>query len=272
MSERLVDPERQSPEYQHDVLAGDGMEHDDAGARANDVRDLLAGPESRLKEALRVVRICLEFIRGFRKLHFTGPCVTVFGSARFEPGHEYYEMARAVGGALVRQGFTVMTGGGPGVMEGANRGAREAEGRSLGINIVLPHEQDANPYVDKVVTFKYFFVRKVMLVKYSYAFIALPGGFGTMDEIFETATLIQTGKIERFPLVLMGTKYWGPLIDFVRETMLEEGTIGAEDIQNVLITDDPEEAALKVREYGMKHLGLKEKGPRRPLGWLFEKR
>ncbi|MHC4976113.1 MAG: LOG family protein [Planctomycetota bacterium] len=271
MSERLVDPEKQSPEYRHDVLAGDGMEHAN-GSRDADVRDLLAGPQSRVQEALRVVRISLEFIRGFRKLHFTGPCVTVFGSARFQPGHEYYEMARAVGASLVKQGFTVMTGGGPGVMEGANRGAQEADGRSLGINIVLPHEQSANPYVDKVVTFKYFFVRKVMLVKYSYAFIALPGGFGTMDEIFETATLIQTGKISRFPLVLMGREYWAPLIDFVRETMLEEGTIGAEDIQNVLITDDPDEAALKVREYGMKHLGLKEKPPKKPLGWLLEER
>jgi uncharacterized protein (TIGR00730 family) len=158
----------------------------------------LQGPQRRSFELRRTIGIFFEFLRGFRALHFVGPCVTVFGSARFPETHPYYVLGRQLGARLARAGFTVMTGGGPGLMEAANRGAREAGGRSVGCNIELPQEQSPNPYLDRWITFEHFYVRKVMLVKYSYAFVALPGGFGTLDEIFETAVLIQTGKIRDF--------------------------------------------------------------------------
>jgi len=216
----------------------------------------LAGPQPRLFELWRALRIFLEFIRGFRALHFLGPCVTVFGSARFPEGHRYYEMGREVGTRLARDGFTVMTGGGPGIMEAANRGAREAGGQSIGCNIELPQEQKPNPYLDRWVTFRYFYVRKVMLVKYSYAFIALPGGFGTLDEVSEAATLIQTEKIADFPIVLMGADFWKPLLDFMRGTLVAEGTIDAVDMDQFFVTDSPEAAATHVREIGMKRFGL----------------
>ncbi|MFN6195909.1 MAG: TIGR00730 family Rossman fold protein, partial [Planctomycetota bacterium] len=192
---------------------GDGEGHG-WGKASRDVSEqrFLTEPRSRFGELVRVVRIGAEFIKGFRALHFLPPCVTVFGSARFREDNRWYGMARDVGAGLARAGFTVMTGGGPGIMEAANRGAREAGGLSVGCNITLPHEQKHNPYLDRFVEFRYFFVRKVMLVKYSYAFVVLPGGFGTMDELFEAATLIQTRKIEDFPLVLMGTEYWRPLL------------------------------------------------------------
>ena len=162
-------------------------------------RTLLAGPRSRLHDLSTVVRVGLDFIRAFRALHFAGPCVTIFGSARTEPGTSYYEMAREMGAALAELGFTVMTGGGPGIMQAGNHGAYEIGGRSIGVNIELPFEQELNPYVQRSVTMRYFFTRKVMLVKYSYAFIVMPGGAGTMDEMFETMTLIQTGQAEGFP-------------------------------------------------------------------------
>ena len=172
----------------------------------NTEKQLYAGPQSRWKELRFTFRILWEFIQGFRALHFVGPCVTIFGSARFKEGHTYYQLAREMGAAVSFLGFTVMTGGGPGIMEAANRGAQEAGGRSVGCNIRLPLEQEPNPYLDRFVTIDHFFVRKVMLFKYSYAFIMLPGGFGTMDEFFEALTLIQTGKIQNFPLVVMGTE------------------------------------------------------------------
>ena len=231
-------------------------------------RRFLAGPENRLLELLRALRIFAEFIRGFRALSFVGPCVTVFGSARFPESHRYYEMAREVGARLARGGFTVMTGGGPGIMEGANRGAKEAGGHSIGCNIELPKEQNPNPYLDRWVTFRHFYVRKVMLVKYSYAFIALPGGFGTLDEITETATLIQTGKIKNFPLVLMGVEFWKPLMDFMRGTLLKEGTIDPADLDIFLVTDSPEEAVDHVREFAMKAFGLTY-GPRLRRRWYL---
>jgi len=221
----------------------------------------LQGPARRRSELLRVVRIGMEFIRGFRRLHFVGPCVTVFGSARFEEEHRYYRLGRAVGAQLARAGFTVMTGGGPGIMEAANRGAREVGGRSVGCNIKLPAEQHPNPYLDQWIDFRYFFVRKVMLVKYSYAFVVLPGGFGTLDEVFETATLIQTGKIELFPLILMGSDYWEPLLGFIRERLLAAGTIGEEDLELIRVTDDVESAVEQIRAVGMERFGLTE-GPR----------
>lgn len=238
------------------------------GVQQREVRDFLEGPRARLSEFLRACRIFGEFIRGFRALHFVGPCVTVFGSARFPPGHQYYELARSVGGMLAGLGVTTMTGGGPGVMEGANRGAKEAGGKSIGCNIVLPMEQQPNPYVDKFVEFRYFFIRKVMLVKYSVAFVVLPGGFGTLDELFEALTLVQTRKIAMFPIVLMGVDYWTPLLTFVRETLAKGGTIDVADLSLLTVTDDLEEAARAVS------LGLsvyEKSGATRPIKALGEK-
>jgi uncharacterized protein (TIGR00730 family) len=234
---------------------------------ASDEGRLLAGPESRRAELARLIRISLEFLRGFRKLHFVGPCVTVFGSARFQSDHRYYALARDVGRRLARCGFTVMTGGGPGIMEAANRGAKDAGGRSIGCNIKLPREQKPNPYLDLMVEFRYFFVRKVMLVKYSYAYVAFPGGFGTMDEIFEAATLIQTGKMNDFPVVLMGTDYWKPLLDFLRDTMLPAGTIEPSDLERLIVTDSPEEAASTILTAATTKFGLRwERKPKWILG------
>jgi uncharacterized protein (TIGR00730 family) len=202
----------------------------------------LAGPRRRLEELARAIRIFGEFIKGFRALHFVGPCVTVFGSARFKEDHKYYALARDMGSRISKLGFTVMTGGGPGIMEAANRGAFEAGGPSIGCNILLPMEQKPNPYVDKFIEFRYFFVRKVMLVKYSYAFVVLPGGFGTLDELFEALTLIQTQKIQDFPVVLMGVEYWTPMIDFIRERLISEKTINPEDLRLLMLTDSCDEA------------------------------
>ena len=227
----------------------------------------LEGPRSRLDELRRALRIFWELIRGFRVLHFVGPCVTVFGSARFGEGHPAYAMGREVGRGLARAGFTVMTGGGPGVMEAANRGAKEVGGRSIGCTIELPREQRANHHLDRRVAFRYFFVRKLMLVKYSYAFIALPGGFGTLDELFEVATLVQTGKIRDYPIVLMGAAYWSPLLAQLRDVMVAEGAVDAEDVAAITVTDSPEEAVALVRDAGMKRFGLAyAPRPRRILG------
>ncbi len=240
---RQADPARtQRPGHEERLTGGAPPERWGKGTRNPEEGSFLAGPRSRLEEIRRAFRIWWEFLRGVRALHFVGPCVTVFGSARFTEDHPYYGLAREVGGRLARAGFTVMTGGGPGIMEGANRGAREAGGRSIGCNIQLPHEQRPNPYLDLFVEFPHFFVRKVMLVKYSYAFVALPGGFGTLDEIFETVVLIQTGKIQHFPVVLMGSDYWAPLLTFVRDTMLPARTISPEDPGILTVTDDPAEA------------------------------
>ncbi len=202
----------------------------------------LRGPRSRISELARVLRISREFIKGFRALHFIGPCVTVFGSARFREGNRYYDMGVQIGTAIAKAGFTTMTGGGPGIMEAANRGAKLAGGRSVGCNIILPEEQQPNPYLDKMIEFDYFFVRKVMLVKYSVAFVVLPGGFGTMDELFETATLIQTAKIKAFPVVVMGTDYYKTLRTFLTNTMLAAGTISRTDLDDIVFTDDIDEA------------------------------
>jgi uncharacterized protein (TIGR00730 family) len=218
------------------------------GTRSPIEERFLSGPRTRVEELARAWRVFSELLKGFRALHFTGPCVTVFGSARFGADHRYYEMARAVGRALAEAGFTVMTGGGPGVMEAANRGAKEAGGYSVGCNIKLPMEQKPNPYLDKFVEFHYFFVRKLMLVKYSVAFVVLPGGFGTMDELFEVGTLIQTGKVGKFPVVVMGRDYYAKLGEFVRETMVEEATIDPVDLQLFHATDDPLEAVERILE------------------------
>ena len=232
-------------------------------------RILLEGPHSRWKELLLVVRALRDFISGFRTLHFVGPCVTVFGSARFNEGHPYYALGREVGRRISKEGFTVMTGGGPGLMEAANRGAREAGGRSVGCNIELPFEQAPNPYMDRWVNCKHFFVRKVLLFKYSYAFVALPGGLGTLDELSEALTLLQTGKIENFPVVLIGTAYWRPLETMLRE-MVTQGAVSAADLDLLMITDDLDRAVGYIREHAVQQFGLRARSMPRASGLLGE--
>ena len=226
-------------------------------------RVLLEGPHSRFQELRLIWRGVRDFIRGFRALHFVGPCVTVFGSARFDEHHRYYAMAREVGSALVGLGFTVMTGGGPGVMEAANRGAREAGGISVGCNVELPFEQKPNDYLDRWVTTHYFWVRKVLLVKYSYAFVVMPGGFGTLDELTEALTLIQTRKILQFPIVLMGRDYWAPFVAMCK-TMVEAGTISAADLDLMLVTDSVPDAMAHIELHAVQHFGLKRRHVPRP--------
>jgi len=233
-------------------------------------RELLAGPQDRSSELGRLLRIAFEFFRGFRQLHFVGPCVTVFGSARFGEEHTYYGMARSVGAELAHVGFTVLTGGGPGVMEAANRGARDAGGRSIGCNIRLPMEERPNPYLDRFVEFRYFFVRKVMLAKYSYAFVVLPGGLGTLDEVFEMATLIQTGKVRDFPLVLMGSEFWQPLLEFMEHTMVANGVIDRADLDRLIVTDSPAEAVQRIQEVAFGRFGVHYQPPRRRR-WMLER-
>jgi hypothetical protein len=196
----------------------------------------------RKEEPWRLFRIMGEFVDGFDELPNFVPCVTVYGSARTKAGDPYYDLARRVGSALGQRGYNVLTGGGPGIMEGANRGAFEAGVRSIGLNIWLPHEQESNPYTTSSLRFRYFFVRKVMLVKYSAAFILLPGGFGTLDEMFETLTLVQTGRTRPLPIILMGTPYWTGLLNWVRETMVSEGMADASDLDLLQVTDDVETA------------------------------
>ncbi|MDJ0928038.1 MAG: TIGR00730 family Rossman fold protein [Gammaproteobacteria bacterium] len=210
-------------------------------------KHFLSGRRNRGADLESAVRMFLEFLKGFEELDFAGPCVTVFGSARFAEDHEYYQLARELGGRLAGDGYAVMTGGGPGIMEAANRGAREAGGLSLGCNIRLPKEQEPNAYLDRFVEFEHFFVRKVMLVKYSTAFVVMPGGFGTLDEAFEVVTLIQTGKLESFPIVGMGGGYWEELRDFVRKALIPAGTIDPEDALLISRADDVDEAIEIIR-------------------------
>lgn len=231
----------------------------------------LEGPQSRVQELWFTLEVLWEFIRGFRALHFVGSCVTVFGSARFKEGHEHYESARKLSGEIAKLGFTIMTGGGPGIMEAANRGAREVGGRSVGCNIELPHEQSHNPYLDKWVTIKYFFIRKVLLVKYSYAFVIMPGGFGTLDEYFETLTLIQTGKISQFPIVVFGKEFHKDMLEHI-DQMLKKGTISPDDMKLFLVTDSIEEAVQYIKDNTIKKFDLKHQPPKsNPLRWLLEK-
>ena len=206
-------------------------------------KQFLADAASPADDNASAIRIFLEVLRGYEGLRgIDRPTVTVFGSARFKPGEPYYELARSLGRRLAEEGFAVMTGGGPGIMEAANRGAKEGGGLSLGCNIILPFEQKHNPYLDRFVEFEYFFVRKVMLVKYSCAFVVMPGGYGTLDEAFETVTLIQTEKIEHFPLIAMGSDFWGPIGDALRESLLESATISPEDVHLFTPTDSVDEA------------------------------
>jgi len=235
--------------------------------RADEI--FLEGPRSRFDELFTLFRVLLDFLRGFRVLHFVGPCVTVFGSARITEGHPSYELARKIGAAIAQLGFTVMTGGGPGIMEAANRGAKDVNGRSVGCNIELEFEQQPNAFLDRCVTLHYFFVRKTLLAKYSYAFVVMQGGAGTLDELFEAITLIQTGKIRNFPVVVMGTDYWCDLLKMF-EKMAGEGMINRSDLDLIFATDSVEEAIAHIREKTITPFGLKLV-VRRHLAWLGER-
>lgn len=229
----------------------------------------LAGPQSRWQEFKFTIKTVLDFIRGFRALHFSGPCVTVFGSARFDETHEYYKLTQKLSGEIAQLGFTIMTGGGPGIMEAANRGAKEVGGKSVGCNIVLEHEQKPNPYLDRQVNIRYFFVRKTLLVKYSYAFIVMPGGFGTLDELFEAMTLIQTRKIKDFPIIIFCKDYHKDLLEHI-EKMKERKTISEEDLKLFLVTDDVDEAIHFIREESIKQFNLQPEKKYSPFRWLGE--
>jgi uncharacterized protein (TIGR00730 family) len=236
--------------------------------KQHDERKFFEGPQSRVEEGSFMFKVLLQFIKGFRTFHFIGPCITVFGSARFDENHIYYKQAREIGKEVAKMGFTIMTGGGPGIMEAANRGAKESGGRSVGCNIVLSHEQKPNAYLDHWVNIKYFFVRKVLLTKYSHAFVVMPGGYGTLDEFFESITLMQTNKMSRFPVVLIGKQFHKALYDHLK-SLITAGTISASDIELFLFTDDTKEAL----DYIKKHTG--EKAPKalkhKPLWWLGER-
>jgi uncharacterized protein (TIGR00730 family) len=228
----------------------------------------LEGAQSREHELGFAWRVFRQLIKGFRTLHFVGPCITVFGSARFGETHEYYIAAREFGKRIAQLGFTTMTGGGPGIMEAANRGAFENNGMSVGCNIQLPFEQKPNPYMQKSITFEHFFVRKVLLKKYSYAFVIMPGGFGTLDEFFETLTLIQTKTLTQFPLVIFGREYHKDLMEYC-QYLVEAGTIAPSDLDLVLLTDSIDEAMTHIQNYITSNYTVK---PRKRRWWLFEKR
>ncbi len=230
----------------------------------------LEGPQSRFRELKFAWKVMMEFVKGYRSLSFIGPCVTIFGSARYNEGHMYYDLTRKVGAEVAKMGFTVLTGGGPGLMEAANRGAKDVGGRSVGCNIVLPHEQEPNPYLDRWVNIRYFFVRKTLLIKYSYAFICMPGGFGTLDELFESITLIQTKKIKDFPVIVMGKEFHKEMIEHV-QLMKERGTISPDDDQLFVVTDSVEEAIQVLKEKSIKRFDLRPE-KQKPFTWLFERR
>lgn len=237
----------------------------------NGEKTFLQGPQSRWREFSFVVRVMIEFIKGFRALHFVGPCVTVFGSARFSEEHPSYKLAQQVGAGLANIGFTVMTGGGPGIMEAANRGAKDVGGKSVGCNILLPHEQHPNPYLDKWVSIRFFFVRKVLLSKYSYAFIVMPGGFGTLDEFFEALTLVQTNSIKRFPIVLMDKAFHHELCTHF-DKMAASGTIHKDDMKYLIVTDSVEEAMSHIEKYAVQQFNLRKKEVPKAVSWLGEYR
>jgi uncharacterized protein (TIGR00730 family) len=231
----------------------------------------LEGPQSRWKDFKYAWNVLFEFIKGFRTLHFVGPCVTVFGSARFKEDHEYYKQARILSGEIAKLGFTIITGGGPGIMEAANRGAQEVGGRSVGCNIQLPIEQHPNNYLDKWVTIKYFFIRKTLLIKYSYAFVVMPGGFGTLDEFYEAITLIQTKKISSFPIVIFCKDFYSQILEH-NKRMLKERTIAEEDLNLYLVTDSIPEAVSFIKEKSIVGFNLQyAKGPH-PFWGFFERR
>ena len=244
------------------------MENNNNNRLQTEESRFLRGPLSRFKELFFTFRVQFSFIKAFRKMHFIGPCVTVFGSARFEADNPYYQQAEKVGAALANLGFTVMTGGGPGIMEAANKGAYEAGGYSVGCNIILPFEQKPNPYLHKWIDIRYFFVRKFLLIKYSYAFVVMPGGMGTLDELFESITLIQTRMIQDFPVVIFGSEYHKELCQHI-EIMAENESIGPEDMKLLFVTDSVEEMAEHIKTHAIKKFNLVKKS-QKPKRWMGE--
>lgn len=243
------------------IEKSDGEQFDPWGKSCVDFNErlLIEGPRSPMRDMHRVFHIFREFFRGFHSFRHLDPCVTFFGSARFHENHAYYQMARVTAQLLAKAGFNIMTGGGPGIMEASNRGALEGGRMSVGCNITLPTEQRPNKYLDKFIEFDHFYVRKVMLLRYSYAFVVMPGGFGTLDEVFETLTLMQTKKISHFPVVLMGQEFWSPLRSFILDTLLKNSTIGKNDSGLLHFTDDPEDAATRISQFAVKNLGLRKR-------------
>ncbi len=233
-------------------------------------KKFLEGPRTRWQELKYVIGILQQFIKGFRAMHFIGPCITIFGSARFKEDHPYYKMARQVAAEMSKLGFAIMTGGGSGIMEAANRGAKDIGGRSIGCNIVLPLEQKPNRFLDRFVNINYFFIRKELLRKYSLAFIVLPGGFGTLDEFFETLTLIQTKKMENFPLVIMGLDYHKHLIEHIN-TLLVAKTIAEEDLKLLLFTDNVDKVTQHITQYAVTNPKLRVIKKQKPIWVLGEK-
>jgi len=229
----------------------------------------LEGPQSRWKEFKYIVSVLFEFIKGFRALHFVGPCVTVFGSARFREDHHYYKQSRELSAEIAKLGFTIMTGGGPGIMEAANRGAKDVGGKSVGCNIILLHEQQRNPYLDKWVDIKYFFLRKMLLIKYSYAFIVMLGGFGTMDEFYEALTLVQTQKIRMFPIIIFDKDFYQKILEHNLH-MLKAHTISRDDNNLYLVTDSIQETIAYIKEKSIIAFGLKYMQPQKPFRGFFE--
>jgi uncharacterized protein (TIGR00730 family) len=260
-------------EYKHDSFIEPPAAASSTQTAPSEPEDeiFLEGPRSRFAEFFTLLRVMRDFLRGFRMLHFVGPCVTVFGSSRIKHDDPHYELTRKMGAAIARLGFTVVTGGGPGIMEAANRGAKEAGGRSVGCTIELPSEQPTNAYLDRCVRMHYFFARKTLLVKYSYAFVVMPGGAGTLDELFEALTLIQTGKIKNFPIVIMGTDYWKELLYFI-DKMAQRGMIAASDLKLIYATDSVDEAIAHIRSKAIEPFGLKRvpRVRRRPIPLLGE--
>lgn len=230
----------------------------------------LEGPQNRWRDFKYAFSVLMQFIKGFRTLHFVGPCVTIFGSARFKEDHPYYKQTEKIAAAIARLGFTIMTGGGPGIMEAANRGAKDVGGRSVGCNIVLPHEQMHNAYLDTWVNIKYFFVRKNLLMKYSYAFVVMPGGFGTLDESFEALTLIQTKMIQQFPVIIFDCDFHRELMAHI-DIMQSKGTISAKDLELCLFTDSVEAAVKHLEEKSIRQFNLKTAPAVKRKWWLFER-
>lgn len=229
----------------------------------------LQGPQSMWADLKYTINVFIEFIKAFTKLHSVGPCVTIFGSARFSEDHTYYKQTRLLAAEIAKLGFTILTGGGPGIMEAANRGAKDVGGKSVGCNIVLAIEQHPNPYLDKWVNIKYFFIRKTLLIKYSYAFVVMPGGFGTLDEFYEAITLVQTKKINSFPIIIFDKEFYKGILDH-NKAMLREGTIGQDDLKLFLITDSISEAVVYIKEKSIAGFHLSYSRKKRSFWGYFE--
>ena len=212
--------------------------------------------EIKAHDTWQIFKVMAEFVDGFDKLSKIGPCVSIFGSARTLPSHPFYRLAEEIAFKLTKEGYGIITGGGPGIMEAANKGAKTAGGKSVGLNIELPFEQSSNPYIDpdKLITFDYFFVRKLMFIKYAQGFVVLPGGFGTMDELFEAVTLIQTKKIAKFPIVLVGKEYWSGLIDWIKNVLIEEKTVDEKDLSLIYVAENADQAVKHINEFYSRYL------------------